>query len=375
MFLSKFRTKKTCKLRRFHNLVAMNPVKFLLAPFALIYGTGAFIRNKLYDYKILKSTSYKLPVISLGNLAMGGTGKTPHVEYLIRLLHEQKISTCTLSRGYGRKTKGYLEADNNMTYKDIGDEPIQYFSKFKNLRVFVDESRKRAIRIIRQKYPDIESILLDDAFQHRSVKPGLNIMLTDYHRIYTKNYVFPMGNLREKISGAERADIILVTKTGPVLSPITRKMILEDIKPLSHQSVFFSFIVYEKIRPLPGISPHSFRPKINTIILLAGIANPYPLEYHLKNDCYDLITLKYPDHHHYTEKDILDVLETYNELMSQNKVIITTEKDAMRLQSKEILEFLEGYPVFYIPIRVKFHDKDGESFNQQVLSFIDQKKS
>ncbi len=349
----------------------MNPEKLLLAPFALIYGSVAYIRNKLYDWNVFRSTSFPQAVVCIGNLSMGGTGKTPHVEYLIRLLDKHNTKCCTLSRGYGRKTKGFIEANKDTGYLEIGDEPSQYQAKFPNIPVYVCEKRVLGIKKIRKNNKNKKrTILLDDAFQHRSVKAGLNIMLTDYHRIYTRNYVFPMGNLREFRFGVRRADIIIITKTGPVLSPITRKMILDEIKPKPHQKVYFSFIKYNNLTPLPGISKQEYKKSINTILLLAGIANPYPLEYHLRKDCYELQTIKFPDHYQFKVQDIKMLLERFDNVFSQNKIIVTTEKDAMRLQQPEILKLLEGYPVFYVPIRIKFHDEDGNLFDQQVLDYI-----
>ncbi len=329
-----------------------------------------WIRNKCFDKHILKSKSFEIPVISVGNLSVGGTGKSPHVEYLVRLLIED-FNVATLSRGYKRRTKGFVLADDLTTAKDIGDEPFQFKSKFENIQIAVDEKRVRGITKLQEQIPVVDVILLDDAFQHRYVKPGLSILLTDFHNLYSQDYPVPTGSLREFRSGASRADIIIVTKSAKVLSPITQNRIKDELKPQHHQNLYFSYIEHGSFTPIPGIN---FMPDKNkkyySILLFAGIANSYPLEFYLKNLCIEIEILKFPDHHHYKKKDITRIVETFDRILSQNKIIVTTEKDAMRLMFPEFIKVLKYYPVCYVPIEIKFHKTDKLKFNKQIIDYV-----
>ena len=213
----------------------------IMLPISLCYGLAMQIRNWLFDINLLCSKTFDKPVISVGNLTFGGTGKTPHIEYLIRLLTPE-LFIATLSRGYGRKTRGFILASIPSSAKQIGDEPLQFLKKFDPIKVAVDEKRKRGIHLLLEKHPDLNVILLDDAYQHRYVKPGLSILLTDFHRPYPEDIILPSGTLREFRSGAGRADIIIVTKTPKIFSPITRRRIIEELKPKNHQRIYFSYI-------------------------------------------------------------------------------------------------------------------------------------
>lgn len=327
------------------------------------------IRNRLYDWYILPSKEFKIPVISVGNLSMGGTGKTPHVEYIIRLLSNKK-NIATLSRGYKRKTRGYLEASLSSSALDVGDEPLQYVNKFENTVVAVDENRVHGIHKIMKLYPEVKLIILDDAFQHRRVKPGLNILLTDYHNLYKDDYLFPAGTLREFRSGAGRADIIVVTKTDEVLSPILARMIIEKINPKPWQNVFFSKIEYSSMQPVPGLKTPPFVQKVHSILLVAGIANPYPLVNHLKTLCYDLETMIFPDHHVFTPNNIKQIATRFNDMYSKNKILVTTEKDAMRFCKPILIEEFENLPFFYIPISIRFHTFGENNFDQTIIEYV-----
>ena len=215
----------------------MRFLQILLLPFAFCYGMIMLVRNLLFDLGVLPSEKFDIPVISVGNLSLGGTGKTPHIEYLIRLMGDRML-TATLSRGYGRESKGFILASRRSNVKYIGDEPLQFVKKFHNIKVAVDEKRVRGIHKLMDKFPDLGLVLLDDAFQHRWVKPGISILLTDYHQLFTEDHVVPSGRLREFRSGAKRADVIIVTKTPKVFSPITRRRILEDLKPQAFPATF-----------------------------------------------------------------------------------------------------------------------------------------
>lgn len=327
------------------------------------------IRNKLFDWKIIPSKRFDIPVISIGNLTFGGTGKTPHVEYIVRLLMND-YSLAILSRGYGRETKGFIIASDYMNYTQIGDEPLQFKHKFEDVHVVVDERRKRGIKLLLEKVADLDVVILDDAFQHRHVKPGLSILLSDYHNLYTQNYPFPTGTLREFRYGAKRSDIIVVTKTPKVFSPITRRMLIDEIKPRKNQSLYFSYISYGDLKSVENENESYKINKVSTILMFAGIANTYPLEAYLKRNCTELIVMKFPDHHKYTEKDLIKIKEKYEDIFTANKLIITTEKDMMRLIKQNMYNIIKDFPIYYIPIEIKFHKDDETEFNKQIMEYV-----
>ncbi len=332
------------------------------------------MRNKLFDLGIISSKEFEISTISVGNLTVGGTGKTPHIEYLIRLL-KPEFYIATLSRGYGRKTKGFVLSDTQSTAKDIGDEPLQFKKKFSGLRVAVDGQRVRGIKNLLKEFPSLQAVLLDDAFQHRAVKPGLNIVLTDFSKLYLNDYVVPTGSLREFKSGIQRADIIVVTKCPEILLPIERKRLLNEINPLPHQKIYFSYIKYGDFIPVTGegvplLAKEFYFERNFSMVLLTGIANTTPLEYYLKDKVKNIIPIKYNDHHHFTKMDIDTIQKIFNNIASANKIILTTEKDAMRLKSAEYTEAIKHLPVFYIPIEIEFHNKDKQEFNEQILHYV-----
>ena len=344
-------------------------MRFLLFPFAFLYGIIVLIRNKLFDWKIFRSVSFNIPIISIGNISVGGTGKTPHTEYLIRLL-KNKFKLAILSRGYGRDTKGFFIADSFSLAEEVGDEPKQYKQKFKDVEVVVCESRKKGIRNILKKILDVNTILLDDAFQHRWVKPGLSIVLTDYFNIFPKDYLLPVGRLREFRSASKRADIIVVTKTPAVFSPILKRSILDLIKLSPEQKIYFSYIKYGEFELLPEIECSNIPEKNNYILLFTGIAKPGPLEEHIARKCIEYDIIKFSDHHKYSKKDMQKIRETFHNIISPNKIILTTEKDAMRLDNPELIKIIQGLPVFYIPIETDFHNDCKEEFNEQILNYV-----
>ncbi|MEI7898010.1 MAG: tetraacyldisaccharide 4'-kinase [bacterium] len=345
-------------------------LQVLLFPVSLCYGMVMQVRNLLFDMHILPSMTFDRPVISVGNLTYGGTGKTPHIEYLIRLLSPGKF-IATLSRGYGRQSDGFILASKRSNVKYIGDEPMQFQKKFENIKVAVDEKRSRGIRILLEKFPELKVILLDDAFQHRYVKPGLSILLTDYHRIYPEDTILPSGTLREFKTGARRADIIIVTKTPKIFSPITRRRIMEELKPDSRQRVYFSFIKY--IEPVPVSDPMNLTlpPKLTNILLFTGIANDYPLREHLERMCSELIVMKFADHHPYTVKNIEQIIRTFRNLPTQKKIVVTTEKDVMRLKTPELSAYLKNLPLFCVPMQIDFHGTDKEKFDNEILQYVE----
>jgi len=315
------------------------------------------------------SEEFDHPVISIGNLSVGGTGKTPHIEYVARLLNPSS-NVAILSRGYKRKTKGFLFATDITNVEDVGDEPTQYAQKFPNIIIAVDEKRRHGIHTILSHYPDVDVILLDDAFQHRAVKPGLSILLSDFHKLFTRNYLLPTGTLREFKRGARRADIIVVTKTPKVFSPILKKILIEEIRPKSHQQLFFSYIKYGCITPIPGIEKQAIVKKYYTILMVTGIANTYPLQEHLKKNCAELVILNFPDHHNYTIKDMHYIKKRFDDIFSKNKAIITTEKDLMRMNKTELISIISDLPAYYIPIEVAIHKDGREAFNELIETYV-----
>ncbi len=351
----------------------MNIIRIILYPVALLYGFLMFVRNKFFDWNVLPSESFKVPVISVGNLSVGGTGKTPTAELLIRILKGNK-KIATLSRGYGRQTRGFVLADKESSYLEIGDEPLQYSQKFEEIQVAVDENRRRGLHTLLEKYPELDVVILDDAFQHRYVKAGLSILLTDFHNLYVNDFPMPTGGLREFRRGSRRADFIIVTKTPCVLSPITRRRINSLIKPRKHQELFFSFIAYKPISAIPGIDSKLDKRKFNTILMFCGIANSYPIQEHLKSKCEELIVMEFPDHHRYNKKDLEKVIKTYRDIFSANKAIITTEKDAMRLIKTRLIEMLRDLPVFYLPIEMRLHKDDNEKFEKKIINYVEENR-
>ncbi|MFP4469434.1 MAG: tetraacyldisaccharide 4'-kinase [Bacteroidales bacterium] len=347
----------------------MNVLLFLLYPFALLYGLVMYVRNKLYDWGILKSVSFNLPVISVGNLSTGGTGKTPHVEYLVRLL-QADYRLATLSRGYRRSTSGYRLATANSTTEEVGDEPLQIRQKFNKLTVAVDENRVHGVKELLKQKPPPEVVILDDAFQHRRIRPGLSILLTDFHKLYPEDYPLPVGSLREFRIGARRADIIIVTKTAPILSPITVRRITGLIKPKPHQSLYFSYLKYGNLIPLPGQQNPELPDKISSILLFAGIANMYPLVEHVMKLTNHLDKIRFGDHHKYSEKDLKKIRQKFESIFTKNKIIVTTEKDAMRLSYPQISPIIADLPVFYIPIEVKMHLEYRKEYKEQILEYV-----
>jgi len=291
------------------------------------------------------------------------------VEYIIRLLGDS-ANVATLSRGYKRKTNGYRLAAEVETVETIGDEPLQYLQKFDHIKVAVCEKRRQGIRNLVKDIPDLETIILDDAFQHRYVRPELSILVTDYFKLFTKDWLLPFGRLREQISGRKRADIIVVTKTPKIFSPIVRKQLIEEIKPYPGQLVCFSYINYLQYVPLykNRCENSNKTDSVYSIVMVTGIGNPGPMQEYLRRKCTDLEIMEFPDHHIFTAKELLQLKEKFKNLPTKRKIIVTTEKDAKRLQNSEAEEILGNLPIFYTPISFEFHPADKLVFDQAVLS-------
>jgi tetraacyldisaccharide 4'-kinase len=327
------------------------------------------IRNLMFDLGIFESKSVDAPVISVGNLSMGGTGKTPHVEYLVRLLKE-RYSTAILSRGYGRISSGFIIGSRKTNVKYIGDEPMQYIKKFDKIIVAVDEKRYRGAQLLLDKHPETDVILLDDAFQHRWIKPGLSIVISDYYHLFTEDHVFPSGKLREFLSGIKRADLIIISKTPRIFSPITRKRIIDDINTKVNQKVLFSYIKYMAPVPLFDNQTSVLPAKFSFILLFTGIADNELLKEHLGRMCNDLTSINFGDHHRYSLKDMERIKEKFEGLPTQKKLLVTTEKDAMRLKTSELAGIIKTLPLYYIPIEIEFHDQDKQLFDPLILDYV-----
>lgn len=355
--------------RKFYCL-AMGVLRTILfLPISLIYGACVFVRNKLFDWKILKEQRFDIPVIGIGNLSVGGTGKTPHVEYIIDLLKD-KYKIATLSRGYGRQTKGFVKGTAKSTYKDIGDEPMQYVGKYPDIAVAVCEKRVNGIQeLLETDHPDV--IILDDAFQHRYVKPGLNILLTDFFHLYSNDFILPSGSLREFRSASKRADIIVVTKTDPhVSSSMMNEIIAKKLCVRPHQKLFFSYIKYLRPKSLFTDEPIDVN-HVTTIFMVTGIANPYPFQEYLKTHCTEIYPFKFSDHHNFKEKEITDLIDEFNRHLAPNKIMVTTEKDAQRLRVKPFSYLLKDLPIYYVPIQIAFRKVEQPTFDSIIKEFME----
>jgi tetraacyldisaccharide 4'-kinase len=346
----------------------MKPVRLLLLPFSFIYGLGVITRNLAFDLGILKSREFDLPVISVGNLSVGGSGKSPMTEYLVRLLRD-KYKVATLSRGYGRKSKGFLFVDKGSLSTESGDEPLQFKRKFNEITVAVCEDRVEGIRRLEK---DHELIILDDAYQHRAVRPGLSILLFDYNSIFKFKMLLPAGDLREPVWEKNRADLIVVTKTPPSLDQADRKEIFEILKPRDQQEVFFSYLDYGNLKPLDESLEDRdlLSVKVTTkVFLLTGIANPGPLVFEIGGYTQHLEHHQYPDHHNFNRKNIAKLVRSFRALDEPDKLIITTEKDAQRLGSAEARELLQGLPVYYLPVQAEIHEPERAQFNDLIQKY------
>ncbi len=342
-------------------------LKLLLWPFSLIYGAVTDLRNYLYSKGVFKVTRFDFPVIAVGNLTVGGTGKTPHVEYLIRLLAGYKLAT--LSRGYKRKTQGFILADAQSTAAQIGDEPFQYHRDYPAVTVAVSEKRVEGIQKLKQQLPNVAAVILDDAMQHRAVKPSLLIMLTDFNRPFFKDFILPAGLLRESRLGAERADIVVVSKCPPKLSASERDKYISKIKKytLTDTPIYFSTFRYGE--PVSIGNDNALQ---KNVILLTGIANPLPLQQYLTGNGYQILkSFIFPDHHTYTIQDLHNVKNYIEGLNAKQVSVITTSKDAVKLTDDSLKGITKELPIFYLPIEVEFLN-DAGLFDKSVLEHVRQ---
>ena len=342
-----------------------------LLPFSWIYGSIVRFRNWLFDMGLKKSKSFSIPIISVGNITVGGSGKTPHVEYLIRLLHD-KAKIAVLSRGYKRKSHGYVLAEESTTMPEIGDEPFQMHQKFSDIYVAVDAKRARGIENLQndEATKDVDVVLLDDAFQHRYVKPGINILLVDYHRLIIYDKMLPAGRLREPLSGKNRADIVIITKCPKDLKPMEFRVLTKAMDLYPFQKLYFTSIDYdtpkgvfeEKQIELDKLQDYH-------VLLLTGIASPKQMEHDLKPMTKDVTNLSFGDHHSFKGKDIDRINDAF-ESMPEPRIIITTEKDAVRLRETEGLYEKVKSNMYELPIKVSFMLDQQDNFNEKIISYV-----
>ena len=354
--------------------------KILLYPVSLIYGLIVYFRNRFYDLNIFKSKEFDVTVISIGNITVGGTGKTPHVEYLVDLLKE-KFKVATLSRGYKRKTKGFQLVSADSTVREVGDEPLQIKRKFRDIVVGVCENRVKGVEKLLagddQNSPDV--IVLDDAFQHRRITPVINILLIDYNRPLKDDSLLPSGSLRESASQISRANIIIFSKCPPSeVTPIMRRVIQNDIGLKPYQAMFFTTYDYGEIQPVfnaPKAGDDFYVQHSYGILIVAGIAYPRLIPEYLKQFTTEIDMISYPDHHNFTNDDIGVIMGRFNKLKSERKIIITTEKDAVRFAELTDLDEAFLRSLYFLPVKVKFLDEEGKLFNKKILNYVGENKS
>ncbi len=343
-----------------------------LFPFAIIYGIVISIRNKLYDFNILKTKRFNKPVICVGNLAVGGTGKTPHTEYLIKKL-KQTYSIAVLSRGYKRVSKGYVDVQTQSKVNFVGDEPLQMKQKFPDIQVAVDESRVHGIETIHAKKNPADIVILDDAFQHRKVTAGFRILLTDFNKPLTKDFLMPVGRLREQAHNRKRAHCMIVTKCPSDLKPMDFRLMIKELDLYPFQKLYFTTFSYQNLLPLKGTTAKL--DDINQLknkhaIVVTGIANPKPLYDKLSSVGAKIHKIRFGDHHHFAPKDLVKISQKYLSLLSEKPVVICTEKDAVKFNELTKTQTLKNIPFYYLPIKVKFLNNGEDEFLSQLKASI-----
>lgn len=352
-------------------------ITYILTPVSWIYGAVTWIRNKLFDSRLLREEVFDVPVVGVGNLTVGGTGKTPHVEYIVGML-STRYRVAVLSRGYKRKTRGFIIANSKSTPDQVGDEPLQIFQKFgMRVRVAVCESRRLGIRKILDAYPDTNLIVLDDSFQHRWVKPKVSILLMDYNRPFYKDHILPLGRLRESPVQVNRADMVVVTKCPVDMTPLGYRIVKKDLELMPYQSLYFSRYEYERLEPVfaddcPYQASLSSLTADDSVLLLTGIAHPRYFVRHFRNYPFKVRVDHYPDHHEFTRRDIDEIAMKFKTLKGLHKIIVTTEKDAVRIAHNPYFpQDLKPF-IFYIPIRVRMIDTpESKNFIDELCDLIE----
>lgn len=371
--------------------------RLLLLPFSWLYGFVVMCRNLLFEVGVLQSKSFGLPVISVGNITVGGTGKTPHTEYLATLLSKE-FQVAILSRGYKRSTKGFHIAGTESGLSVIGDEPMQMKRKFPGLVVAVDENRRRAIKLLSDETinPRIDVILLDDAYQHRYVKPAISILLIDFNRLINEDHLLPAGNLREPASQAKRANFIIISKCPAKLKPIELRILSKNFDLYPQQSIFFTTLVYGPLRQMSTIfsdslsantensqkaeaveqlekeplsSLETIREKKIPVLIIAGTASPDSFVNHILSYCPDAHSMLYPDHHNFSRKDYVHIKHQFEKIRLNRGIIITTEKDSMRILENGSFREISGF-IYYPEIKISFLGDQGSTFNNKILDYV-----
>jgi tetraacyldisaccharide 4'-kinase len=344
-------------------------IRVLLLPIALLYGLVVGLRNLLYRTGVLRSVRFDLPVISVGNLTVGGTGKSPHIEYMIGWLSEY-LDVAVLSRGYGRKTEGFRMVTTIDTVNESGDEPLQFKRKFPQIPISVSESRALGIPELVKRNPSTQCVLLDDAFQHLAVTPGLNIMLTEFSKPFTRDWLLPSGRLREWRHGYRRADVIIVTKCPADLTEAQRQKLIYEIDPYTWQRIYFSKYAYGT--PYDMLRPDQRRPfDLNTdVLLVSAIANTDYLLKYVGGEARSVQTIEYEDHHYFEEDELNDILKRFERMERKEKIIITTEKDATRLELHADFFWKNNLPIYVLPVEVAFCDNDELAFQEDVKQVL-----
>jgi len=355
-----------------------NILKTLLWFPSVLYGIIVGTRNKLFDLNLLHSKEFDIPIISVGNISVGGTGKTPFVEFLVSILVDHS-KLAILSRGYKRKSKGFVLSDKKSTVEEIGDEPLQMKRKFPGITVAVDNERVHGIQKLLDDDKDLDVILLDDAYQHRYVKPGISILLVDYNQPLYSDHYLPLGRLREHPSEKSRANIVIVTKCPENIKPMEQRIIKKDLNLFPYQYLFFTRVMYGDIQPVfPGkfkvLSSEICKENKYNILLVTGIANSRPLRKQTRGISPKISEVKFPDHHAYSVKDIKKINRNFKRISSTNKIILTTEKDAIRLKSLQHIIQQGAKNWYYIPIEVDFHDGKKESFQSLIIDYVTKNK-
>lgn len=341
---------------------------WLLFPLTIWYAIGVAMRNLLFFIGILKERTHRVTTIGVGNLCVGGAGKTPHVDYLLKKL-KNDYRVATLSRGYRRATKGFVLAGEGVGVSDIGDEPYMLYKRNADVQVAVCENRNLGIeKLLAQPEPP-QIVILDDAFQHRYVKPTVNILLTEYGSPFFSDHTLPFGNLREPRRGYGRAGIIIVTKTPPDINPIDRYAFRQKIKAKPHQQVYFTSVEYQNPLPLHGGLPPVELAGLKSVLFVSGIANPQPAIDMLSANA-KVEHLAFADHHKFTKEDCAFIADTFDRMPDSEKIILTTEKDSVRLLDSVDCQIIERLPIYYLPITVKFLGKDGDEFSKMLEKSI-----
>lgn len=349
----------------------------ILLPCSRVYGAAVWVRNTMFNMGWIKRTKFKIPVVSVGNVTVGGTGKTPMVEYIIEALYSRyKIGV--ISRGYKRMTTGFILATDTLSPRDIGDEPFQIFHKFNGLiELAVCEDRVAGIRQLRKIHPELDLILLDDAFQHRKVNPKVNIVLIDYTRLPYEDKLLPLGTLREPVRYVLQSDMVVVTKCPPDITPRDRRMVRENLGLFPSTDLYYSTIRYgdpRPIFPIPGVALASLRDlrPTDAVLCVTGIANHRPFAKYLLGFGANLKVIHYDDHHYYTRADFDEIFETLEELEGQRKFILTTEKDAVKILNNAYYPPEKRDCIFYVPIRIGVLEQEEPAFIDQLVKRIEQ---